>query len=125
MNYLQTPNGSIKITKGRLFCRLTAIIMRVLIFDMQYSVAFVNLHGQRLAIVEVDRVLVGGEQNQKQVQEQLSKVPQLQGYTVVLAVRPGGEFEAGFRAEPQLELALKKIGWLRLGFTPTELTLPN
>jgi len=92
---------------------------------MQYSVAFVNLHSQQLALVEIRRDRSLNELENQQLQEQLSKVPELAGCAVVLAVPPDGQFEAGFRTSPDTALALKKIGWLRLGFQPTELTLPH
>jgi hypothetical protein len=75
--------------------------------------------------VEVDRDRVGDEQQQMQVQAQLSKVPELAGCTVVLGVPPDGRCEAGFRAEPNIAMALKKICWVRLGFQATQLTLSD
>jgi hypothetical protein len=86
---------------------------------MEYMVAFVNLHDRQLALVEVKREMLQDGLHQKQVQEQLAKVPELKGYAIVLAVPADGQFEAGFRTTPDIQLALKKIGWPQLGFRPT------
>jgi hypothetical protein len=92
---------------------------------MQYMVAFVPLHGQRFAVVEVLRDQVGDAQQQKLVQEQLAKVPELEGHTIVLAVPHAPGLEADFLATNEVRMALKKMGWLQLGFHPTKLTLAN
>jgi hypothetical protein len=77
---------------------------------MQHMVAFVNLHDQRLALVEAGREHGRSELEYKQVREYIAQAPELKGFAVVLAVPPDGEWEAGFQTTPDVQLALRKIG---------------
>jgi hypothetical protein len=56
------------------------------------------------------------------IREKLSKVPELQGFRLALAVAPNATGQARFDGEQDLVVSLFRIGWLRLPLREVELT---
>lgn len=92
---------------------------------MTANVAFQDVAGKCVAVVEVNRYELGDQQKQMALQARLSELPQFQGFLVVLGVPHDGPLEAEFVAPQYIATALKMIGWIRLNFQPMELVFPN
>jgi hypothetical protein len=102
-------------------CRLTPVVFWRLIVSMKRRVAFQNLHGVAVAIVEVERAELGSPKQEQRLLKEFAKAPQFRGRQVVLGVPHDGPLEADFSAPQEIRMALKKIGWLRLPFEDVEL----
>jgi hypothetical protein len=88
---------------------------------MKRNVASLKLFEVPVAIVEVARAELGSQEQEQQLRLKFAQLPQFQGVQVYLGVPHEGPLEANFSAPQSDATALKKIGWIRLPWQPTEL----
>jgi hypothetical protein len=88
---------------------------------MKRRVAFENVFGSPVVIVEVARAELGSQAQEQSLRQKYAQVTQFQGVLVALGVQHEGPLEADFSAPQDIRMALKKIGWIRLHWQDAEL----
>ena len=88
---------------------------------MKRHVAFQDVFGTPVAIVEVARAELQNLKQEEQLRQQFVQLPQFQEVLVVLGVPHEGQLFATFSAPPKIQKELEKIGWIRLLWQEIEL----
>jgi hypothetical protein len=109
-------------TERRFIFHLTTLLNTDCILSVKRHVAFQNVFGTPVAVVEVARAELGSQEAEQRLLQLFAKEPQLLGNIVLLGAPHDGPLVAAFSGPQDLCMALSKIGWIRLPWQEIELS---